>query len=76
MKTYKAIMKLIIVACFILICSFQIMTQETKGIFIQKIHEIINEHNTITYIRILNPHKTHAFYAPNLILDFNRLILK
>ncbi|ACP17742.1 hypothetical protein BAC_A0096 (plasmid) [Bacillus anthracis str. A0488] len=52
------------------------MTQETKGIFIQKIHEIISEHNGITYIRILDHYKTHAFYIPNLILDLKRLILK
>ncbi|ACO25793.1 hypothetical protein AS54_5490 (plasmid) [Bacillus cereus 03BB102] len=76
MKTYKIIISFIIVACYILIFSFQIITQETKGIFIQKIHEIIKEHNTITYIRILDHHKTHAFYTPNLILDLDRLILK
>ncbi|KGZ78523.1 hypothetical protein OY24_00775 [Bacillus anthracis] len=76
MKTYTTIINFIIIVCCILICSFQIMTQETKGIFIQKIHEIISEHNGITYIRILDHYKTHAFYIPNLILDLERLILK
>ncbi len=58
-----------------LICSFQIMTQETKGIFIQKIHEIISEHNGITYKNIRSLQNT-CFYIPNLILDLKRLILK